>query len=144
MPDFVEENSRQLLEDWYSKDSATMKRTVIETKANEIIIQVLLGTKGNFALAEIFSSILSGITGESVETGCGLSVRILWNIGSMAASVLPLPVGESSRTFSPLSIWGITSCCGSVGSRIPLFMSISLILGLSWSKTDRFSPLSSN
>ncbi len=68
VPDFVEENSRQLLEDWYSKDSATMKRTVIETKANEIIVQVLLGTKGNFALAEIFSSILSGITGESVET----------------------------------------------------------------------------
>ncbi len=68
VPDFVEDGSRKLLEDWYSKDSATIQRTVIETKANEIIVQVLLGTKGNFALAEIFSSILSGITGESVET----------------------------------------------------------------------------
>ncbi len=68
IPEFVDEPSRRLLEDWYSKDSATLDHTVIETKANEIIVQVLLGTKGNFALAEIFSGILAGITGESVET----------------------------------------------------------------------------
>lgn len=66
-PDFVDEDSRRLLEDWYSKENATMDRTVIETKSNEIIIQILLGTRGNFALAEIFSSILAGVTGESVE-----------------------------------------------------------------------------
>lgn len=68
VPDFVTGNSAVQLKDWYSKDSATLRRTVIETKANEIIVQVLLGTRGNFALAEIFSSILAGVTGESVET----------------------------------------------------------------------------
>lgn len=66
-PSFVDEHSRTLLQDWYSKDTATMEKSIIETKANEIIIQVLLGTRGNFALAEIFSSLLAGVTGESVE-----------------------------------------------------------------------------
>lgn len=67
VPPFVEEHSRSELENWYRKDTATLKRTIIESKGSEIIIQVMLGTRGNFALAEIFSSLLAGITGESVE-----------------------------------------------------------------------------
>ncbi|HLH86591.1 MAG TPA: Lhr helicase, partial [Thermoplasmataceae archaeon] len=55
------------LSDWYSKVRSTAGNVVIEAKANEVVIQSLLGTRANFALAEIVSGILSGITGESVE-----------------------------------------------------------------------------
>ena len=67
VPDFVDTESKPVLREWYEKESATLERTIVETKSNEVIVQVLLGTRGNFALAEIFSSILAGITGESVE-----------------------------------------------------------------------------
>lgn len=67
VPPFVDEHSKEELEQWYQKDTATLDRTIIESKGSEIIIQVMLGTRGNFALAEIFSSLLAGITGESVE-----------------------------------------------------------------------------
>lgn len=67
IPDYIGEDSRPLLMDWYSKNSARISNCVIETRMNEIVIQSLLGTKGNFALGEIFSGILSGMTGESVE-----------------------------------------------------------------------------
>lgn len=67
VPPFVDEHSREELSEWYRKDTATLRKTIIESKGSEIIIQVMLGTRGNFALAEIFSSLLAGITGESVE-----------------------------------------------------------------------------
>lgn len=67
VPRFVDSHSHEVLEEWYRKETATIGRTIIESKFNEIIIQVMLGTRGNFALAEIFSSLLAGITGESVE-----------------------------------------------------------------------------
>lgn len=67
VPKFVDEHSREELAQWYLKDTATLNKTIIESKGSEIIIQVMLGTRGNFALAEIFSSLLAGITGESVE-----------------------------------------------------------------------------
>ncbi len=67
VPDYVDKHSREELAQWYQKDTATLGKTIIESKGSEIIIQVMLGTRGNFALAEIFSSLLTGITGESVE-----------------------------------------------------------------------------
>ncbi len=68
IPGYVDENSAKKLEEWYKKDIATTGRVIIESFNDEIIIQVLLGTKGNFALAEILSNMLSSITGESVES----------------------------------------------------------------------------
>lgn len=67
VPDFIDEKSRPLLMDWYNKNNSRLNNCVIETRMNEIVIQSLLGTRANFALAEIFSGILSGMTGESVE-----------------------------------------------------------------------------
>lgn len=67
VPKYVDAHSREELAQWYFKDTATLGKTIIESKGSEIIIQVMLGTRGNFALAEIFSSLLTGITGESVE-----------------------------------------------------------------------------
>ncbi|MEM0158775.1 MAG: DEAD/DEAH box helicase, partial [Thermoplasmataceae archaeon] len=67
IPTYLDQQSRQVLTEWYEKVRSTEKNLVIEAKANEVVIQSLLGTKANFALAEIFSGILSGITGESVE-----------------------------------------------------------------------------
>ena len=49
--------------------------------------------------------------------------------GKKAASVLPVAVGEMSRTFFPSRIFGIVFSCGSVGCENPLF-SISLRTGL--------------
>lgn len=65
--DFIDPRSVETLEDWYSKEKATYKKVIIESQNGEIIIQILLGTRANFALAEILSSLLTSITGESVE-----------------------------------------------------------------------------
>jgi len=67
IPSFLDVKSREVLRNWYGNNLATFDTVVVECKANEIVIQILLGTKGNFALAEILSSTLSRITGESVE-----------------------------------------------------------------------------
>ncbi|MCL4340852.1 MAG: DEAD/DEAH box helicase [Candidatus Thermoplasmatota archaeon] len=67
IPEFVSSGSRDRLREWYGSNNATMDRVVIETRGGENIIQILLGTKGNFALAEILSMIVTSITGESVE-----------------------------------------------------------------------------
>ncbi len=66
-PSFVQDGSRKLLEEWYTGDLARLDSPVIEAKNGEIIIQILLGTRGNFALAEILSGTVSAITGQSVE-----------------------------------------------------------------------------
>ncbi len=47
-------------------------------------------------------------------------MRNLWKTGSMAASVLPVAVGEMRRTFFPSIISGIRRFWGSVGSSKPL------------------------
>ncbi len=67
VPSFVSPGSVDRLKEWYGSRNATMERVVIETRGGENIIQILLGTKGNFALAEILSLIVTSITGESVE-----------------------------------------------------------------------------
>jgi hypothetical protein len=56
-------------------------------------------------------------------------VNNMCNTGSTAASVLPVAVGEKSRTFLPSNIFGIVLACGSVGAKKP-FCSISLRTGL--------------
>src|SRR2546427_3151264 len=48
----------------------------------------------------------------------------------MAASVLPVPVGAISRTFSPLRIAGIASSWIGLASRKPSFSSLSRTGGL--------------
>lgn len=63
----VAENSRETILEWYDKDPATLDQVVIESYGSETIIQILLGTRANFALAEILSSLVASITGESVE-----------------------------------------------------------------------------
>ncbi|MGC8609027.1 MAG: DEAD/DEAH box helicase, partial [Thermoplasmata archaeon] len=68
LPGYLDERSGEKLKEWYKNDIATMGRIIIESLNDEIIIQVLLGTKGNFALAEILSNMLASITGESVES----------------------------------------------------------------------------
>lgn len=60
-------NSRKVLSEWWSGDLGLKDRISIESRGGEVILQVLLGTRGNFALAEILSSMISSITGESVE-----------------------------------------------------------------------------
>lgn len=65
---FIDEHSKSVLSDWYEKESATMNRAIVESYGGEIIVQLLLGTRANFALAEILSSLIASITGESVES----------------------------------------------------------------------------
>ncbi|KAA8923089.1 DEAD/DEAH box helicase [Thermoplasma sp.] len=67
IPDYIDEASAVKLREWYENDIATVERVIIESFNDEIIIQILLGTRGNFALAEILSNVLTSITGESVE-----------------------------------------------------------------------------
>ncbi len=67
LPEFLGSKSTNILQGWYKNNLATFDNVVIECKSNEIVIQILLGTKGNFALAEILSSTITRITGESVE-----------------------------------------------------------------------------
>lgn len=66
--DSVEPASVTVLKEWFSNDLALDRRVFVETSGPEILIQILLGTRGNFALSEILGSFLTSITGESVET----------------------------------------------------------------------------
>ncbi len=63
----IDVSSLQRMEEWHKGTLATVKRSIIESRGGEIVIQSLLGTKGNFALGEVLASLLSTITGESVE-----------------------------------------------------------------------------
>lgn len=65
--DEVEPDSRLHIQEWYDKGPGTLDQVVIESYGAEIIIQILLGTRANFALAEILSSLVASMTGESVE-----------------------------------------------------------------------------
>ena len=67
IPDFVNENGRAALAEWYKNDMATLDRIIVEAHNSEIVIQILLGSLGNFTLAQILSGLLTSITGESVE-----------------------------------------------------------------------------
>ena len=62
-------------------------------------------------------------------TGSGFSVRILWRIGRIAASVFPIPVGAMTRTLFPAMIRGTARRWGSVNSWNPSFRSASRIGG---------------
>lgn len=62
-----DENSIAILSDWWDNELGLSDRISIESRSGEIIIQSLLGTRGNFAFAEILSSMISSVTGESVE-----------------------------------------------------------------------------
>ncbi len=63
----LEPESMQLFRNLHSAPLGTYEKPIIETQNGEIMIQILLGTKGNFGLAEIMSGMLTMITGESVE-----------------------------------------------------------------------------
>ncbi len=67
IPVFLDQRGKDLLKDWYDHDIATLDKVIIETHNAEVIIQILLGSLGNFTLGEILSGILTSITGESVE-----------------------------------------------------------------------------
>jgi hypothetical protein len=60
-------------------------------------------------------------------------------MGRNAASVLPVAVGDSKRTFLPSRIIGIVFCCGSVGFWNP-FCSTSLRTGFT-SNSKAFSEV---
>ncbi len=60
-------NSRRILGEWWQNELGLRDRITIQSRGGEVIIQILLGTKGNFAFAEILSSMISSVTGESVE-----------------------------------------------------------------------------
>ncbi len=64
----VDKKSSVQLRKWISKKLALDNRIYVETHGPEILIQILLGTRGNFALSEIIGSLLTSLTGESVET----------------------------------------------------------------------------
>ncbi len=64
---FINSRGKEALENWYKNDMATLDKIIIEAHNSEIIIQILLGSLGNFTLAQILSGILTSITGESVE-----------------------------------------------------------------------------
>ncbi len=65
---YVEERSAGILREWYQNNLGYTDRVVIETRGNETLIQILLGTKGNFTMTGLISSVLTSITGESVES----------------------------------------------------------------------------
>ncbi|MEM0139219.1 MAG: DEAD/DEAH box helicase [Ferroplasma sp.] len=65
--EFINRRGREALENWYKNDMATLEKVIIEAHNAEIIIQILLGSLGNFTLAQIISGILTSVTGESVE-----------------------------------------------------------------------------
>jgi ATP-dependent Lhr-like helicase len=67
IPEFLNDRGKKALEDWYKNDMATLDKIIIEAHNSEIIIQILLGSLGNFTLAQILSGLLTSITGESVE-----------------------------------------------------------------------------
>ncbi len=61
------EESVGRLREWAGSNLSTDRAVVIEAEGIECVIQTLLGTKGNYALAGILSVLVSTITGESVE-----------------------------------------------------------------------------
>ena len=63
-----------------------------------------------------------------------LSCKSPWNAGSMADSVLPVPVGAINNTLSRERIAGIAFSCVSVGSENPMPCKTVRILGSSSSK----------
>ncbi|MEM0155976.1 MAG: DEAD/DEAH box helicase [Thermoplasmataceae archaeon] len=67
VPFYTDDYSRGILKEWYANDLALDNRVIIETKNGEVIIQIILGTRANFALAEIITSFLSSMTSQSVE-----------------------------------------------------------------------------
>ena len=58
----------------------------------------------------MYSTLIPGFFGEL----CSAS-----NIGSIAVSVLPMPVGATRSMFLPVCIFGLATRCGSVGSVMP-------------------------
>ena len=60
--------------------------------------------------------------------------KMVSKIGSIAASVFPMPVGATRRMFPPFSILGMTSACGGVGSVMPLLARACTSSGLSSGK----------
>ncbi len=66
--DSVDPRSKIVMKKWLQQDLALVNKVDVENNGQEILIQILLGTKGNFALSEIIGSLLTSITGESVET----------------------------------------------------------------------------
>ncbi len=66
--EYVTGKSRAVLKEWYENDSGTVDMVIIESQGSEIVIQSMLGTRGNFALTEILGGMLTAITGESVES----------------------------------------------------------------------------
>ena len=67
IPEYTDAFSAALMREWYSGQLALKERVIIETKNGEIIVQIILGTRANFALAEIMTSFLASVTGQSVE-----------------------------------------------------------------------------
>lgn len=66
--DYVEDsNSASVLGDWWKNELGLRDKIYVQSRGGEVIIQILLGTRGNFAFAEILSSMIASITGESVE-----------------------------------------------------------------------------
>ena len=65
---YVDERSASILGEWYENRLGLTDRIVIETRGNEVLIQILLGTKANFTMTGLISSILTSMTGESVES----------------------------------------------------------------------------
>lgn len=72
------------------------------------------------------------------------SSSILLIIGSIAASVLPLPVGAVMSTLLPLSTLGMASSCIGVGSSYPYLVSISVSLGCRYFCQNSFIHCVSN
>lgn len=67
-PSYVEDrNSSTVLGDWWKNELGLSDKIAIQSRGGEIIIQILLGTRGNFSFAEILSSMIASVTGESVE-----------------------------------------------------------------------------
>ena len=58
-----------------------------------------------------------------------LFLKMESNMGSMADSVFPIPVGATTKTFFPADIFGIASLWGSVGSVMPFALRASTISG---------------
>ncbi|QRF76304.1 Putative ski2-type helicase [Thermoplasmatales archaeon] len=67
IPENTDSFSRALMKEWYSGQLALKERVIIETKNGEVIVQIISGTRANFALAEILTSFMVSVTGQSVE-----------------------------------------------------------------------------
>ncbi|MCL4451231.1 MAG: DEAD/DEAH box helicase [Candidatus Thermoplasmatota archaeon] len=63
----LDDDSLRRVRKWHEGNLATMDRAIIESRGGEVVIQSLLGTRGNFAMGEILASILTAVTGESAE-----------------------------------------------------------------------------